>query len=157
VALCGIALQAEHPPRDGNLGDRLRGFNSDTFYRALVRRSCLSVTGADEDEVTEIPDAVWDSLLGRPATEDQPAVAGSLNLRQVDRLIAAANVVNDAETAVPPSARSLLESQDSGASLAQPSPGKGPRPSDSKGGSRRGSPKSSTKKTAPTQAGSSVT
>jgi hypothetical protein len=168
-----ITLQAEHPPRPDNIGDQLRGFNAQTFYPELVKRSCLSVTDstgdvaagraagdrevlrADGDPAPRIPDETWTRLLGHPATDTEPAVTGSLNLRQVDRLVAAANSVNDGETSVPPSARSLLVSQDSGASLAQPSPGT-PPPSGSTGGSRPGSRKSSTRKKASTRAGSAA-
>jgi len=167
-----VALQAKHPPRSNNIVDRIRGFNTETFYPALIKGSCVSVTGKDGDVAAgeaaawsdvevlgpdgqpapEIPDEVWFGLLGRPGTEEEPATAGSLNLGQVNRLVAAANQVNDGETTVPPSARSLLESQDFGASLAQPSPGKSPR-SGSAGGSRRTSPKSSgTPKATPSKA-----
>jgi hypothetical protein len=34
-------LQAEHPPRDGNLLDRIKGFNVETFYPALIRKTCV--------------------------------------------------------------------------------------------------------------------
>ena len=139
-----IALQADHPPRDGNAFDRVRGFNVETYYPALIRATCVSVTGADGETVTDSPDDVWDSLLG---SDDTP---GSLNMAQVNKLASAAEVVVNGETAVPPSARSLLVSQDSGASLAQPGPGQESAPSGSEDGSRRGSPKSSTtKKAAP--------
>jgi len=135
-----LALQAEHPPRDGNPADLIRGRNIETYFPALVRASCVSAKDADGDEAV-VPDDLWDTLLGVEGT------AGILNFKQVNSLFDAANYVNEGESTVPPSARSLLESQDFGASLAQPSPGTSPR-SGSAGGSRRGSRKSSTKKTA---------
>jgi hypothetical protein len=135
-----LRMQADHKPREGNVLDRIRGFNVETFYPALVRATCVSVSSAG-GEAESVPDDVWDTLLG---DGDKP---GSLNLKQVNNLIAGAEFVMNGETAVPPSARSLLKSRDFGASLAQPSPGESP-PSGSKGGSRRTSPKSSTKKTA---------
>lgn len=116
-----LALQAEHPPREKNMADRIRGFNAETYFPALIKASVVSVVGADGEEVTDIPDDVWDSLLG---TE---TAAGSLNTGQINKLIGKADKVNNGETIVPPSARSLLESQDFGASLAQPSPGTSPR------------------------------
>lgn len=132
-----IGLQAEHPPRKDKLVDRFNGYNVATFPPALIRASCASVTGHDGDtrQVEEIPEETWTSLFK------------SFNARQVEDLVAGARAVNDRETSVPPSARSLLGSQDSGASLAQPSPGTSPR-SGSAGGSRRTSARSNTAKKA---------
>jgi len=150
-----IDLQATHRPREGNLVDAIRGWNVETFTPALIRACCTQVTDSAGDTLTEIPDDVWDTLLGipeQPADGDQPAapaVAGTLSYRQVTTLFAAALKVTDGETQVPPSARSLLENKDSGASLAQPGPGT-PPPSGSAGGSRRTARKSS----ATTKAGS---
>ena len=138
-----LRLQAEHKPREGNLLDRLKGFNVETFYPELVRATCVSVSSTEGEEET-VPDDVWDSLLG---DGEKP---GSLNLKQVNNLIAGAEFVMNGETAVPPSARSLLKSRDFGASLAQPSPGPDPAPSGGAGGSRRTSPRSSTTKKART-------
>jgi hypothetical protein len=144
-----LRLQADHKPREGNVLDRIRGFNVETFYPALIRATCVSVSTAD-GEPEEVPADVWDTLLG---DGDKP---GSLNLKQVNNLVAGAEFVMNGETAVPPSARSLLKSRDFGASLAQPSPGESPR-SGSADGSPRTSRKSSTKKTAPTPGGSAAT
>jgi hypothetical protein len=138
-----LRLQAEHKPREGNALDRLRGFNVETFYPALIRATCESVSTRD-DEPEAVPDTTWDALLG---DGEKP---GRLNLKQVNNLVAGAEYVMNGETAVPPSARSLLKSRDFGASLAQPSPGTS-APSGSEGGSRRGSRKSSTKKKATMQ------
>lgn len=139
-----LALQAEHPPREGNMVDRIRGFNAETYYPAYIRGSVCSVVGVDGEEVTEIPDDVWDSLLGVNGS------AGSLNTGQVNTLIGLADAVNNGQTSVPPSARSLLESQVSGASLAQPSPGADLPPSGSEDGSPSGSPSTSTSPTTST-------
>lgn len=125
-----LALQAEHPPRKDNAIDRARGYNTDTFTEAVIRASCVSVTDATGDEATDIPADTWTALLG------------TLNFGQMNRLYGAATAVNESEARVPISARSLLETQDSGASLAQPGPGTSPQ-SGSKGGSRRSSRKSS--------------
>lgn len=138
-----LALQAQHPPREKNMADRIRGLNTATFYPALIRGSCVSVTGADGDTVTEVPDEIWEGLLGDP----EAGTKGSLSMGQVNQLTQAAQAVNDGETTVPPSARSLLGSRDSGASLAQPSPGTSP-PADSKAGSRPTSQKSTATKKA---------
>jgi hypothetical protein len=146
-----LELQATHRPRTGNFVDSLRGYNTDTFTRALIQRCCTQVVDEDGDTLTEIPQDVWDSLLGRPATDDTEASAGALNWQQVNRLFAAAFKVTDGETEVPPTARFLLESKDSGASLAQPGPGT-PPPSGSAAGNRSTSRKSSATK----KAGSSV-
>lgn len=155
-----IALQAAHAPRPGHFVDGLRGFNVDTYTPLIIRKSCVAVVGADGDRATEIPDPLWTSLFGDPGDPDdpeRPPVKGSLNAKQVNDLLAAAIDVNDGVTSVPPSARSLLQSQDSGASSAQPSPGTSPR-SGSAAGSRRTSRKSSTAKKAPAKkAGSSGT
>jgi len=125
-----MALQVAHPAREGNRLDKVSGFNIETFTPAIIRRACLGASTDGEAEPTPLTDEVWDDLLGK------------LTYGQIDRLYAAAIAVNDGVTRVPSSARSLLGTQDSGASLAQPGPGKSRR-SASKGGSRRGSPKSS--------------
>lgn len=159
-----VAIQAAHPPRVGVLVDARSGFNFETFWPAMIRRSVVSVTDADGDEVTDIPDETWDALLGTPPTpvldddeqetgEVVPGTAGSLNLSQVNRLIAAANIVNEESPAVPRSARFLVESQDSEASSTPPSPGTS-APDGSTAGSRPGSPTSSTTTTDPTPDGS---
>lgn len=151
-----IALKAAHPPRDGNLPDAFNGYNVESYTRALIRASVVSVTGAGGDTVKKVPAKTWDSLLGSEARVGHKIQPGTLNTKQVDRLVRAAMQVNDGENAVPPSARSLLESQDSGASLAQPSPGTSP-PSGSEAGSPPGSPKSSATKTARSKARSAGT
>jgi hypothetical protein len=147
-----IALRADHPPRENNPIDGVRGFNIETYFAALVRASCVSVTSQDSPEPEAVPTEVWDALLGTPAAGDTPAVRGSLNTRQMNTLIAAAQAVNEGENRVPPSARSLLESQDFGASLAQPSPG-----TSAPDGSAAGSPRTSRKSSATKKAGSSAT
>jgi hypothetical protein len=133
-----LRLQAEHAPREGNTLDRIRGFNVETFYPALIRKTCISVSAPD-GEPESVPDDVWDTLLGDGEKR------GSLNLTQVNKLISGADYVMNGETAVPPSARSLLKSQDFGASLALPDPGTS-APSGSEAGSQSGSPSTSTTK-----------
>lgn len=143
--LARVDLQAEHPPRDGNLGDRMRGFNA-TYIPALIKATCSKVTDKSGDEATDIPGEKWDRLLGNPAAT--PPIRAALAPGQVAKLYAAAQSANQGETSVPPSARFLLEIQDSEASLAQPSPGPARRRSGSTGGSPRGSQKSSATKKA---------
>lgn len=121
-----LALAGEHPVREGNVADRAAGHNAETYPLALIREACASVKGVDGETVTEVPDDVWDAMFAK------------LNFRQIDVLFTAASQANDSATTVPPSARSLLGSQDSGASSKSPGPGTSPR-SGSKGGSRRGS------------------
>lgn len=138
-----VALQADHPPRPDSLVDRVRGYNLTTFYPALIRASVVAVTNAAGDTSTDIPDDVWAGLLGDP----EEGITGSLSAGQINQLRQAAEVVNDGESgAVPPSARSLLGSQDSGASLAQPAPGTS-HPDASTDGNRPGSAQSSEKTT----------
>ncbi|HEY1179555.1 MAG TPA: hypothetical protein VGF17_25655 [Phytomonospora sp.] len=149
-----LTLQSEHPPRDGNLVDQVRGFNVETYLPALIKASCVSVTDAAGDTATTIPDPVWQGLLGG-VHDNGDHVDGSLNFKQVNDLVQAATEVNDSETRIPTSARSLLKSQDFGASLAQPDPGTSPR-SDSAAGSPRGSRKSSTTKKATPKRGRSA-
>lgn len=149
-----LSLQADHPPREGNLIDQVKGYNVEEFIPALIRATCTKVTDAAGDESTEIPDAHWDHLLGNPHAD--PPAKPTLTHGQVARLFNAAESTDRGVTRVPPSARYLLGVQDSGASLAQPSPGTSPHDG-SEGGSPRGSRKSSTaKKAAPKKARSSA-
>lgn len=140
-----LTLQSSHPPREGNLIDQARGYNTTTFIAALIKATCVKVVDAAGDESTDIPAATWDHLLGNPDVE--PPVKPTLTHGQVAKLFAAANATDTGVSRVPPSARFLLGVQDSGASLAQPSPGTSPR-SDSAAGSPRGSRSTSTAKKA---------
>lgn len=126
-----VELQAEHPPRPGNLADAVRNYNFQTFLPALVRKSVVEVTDAagDTKPSAEIPDATWTALLGTPsapATHDEPevpAVRGSLNYAQVNKLVEGATAVNEKDVLLPKSGLSLLGSQDSKENSAPPSPG----------------------------------
>lgn len=155
-----VKLQASFPPILGNPIHARRGYNVELFTDAMIRASCTRVVGVDGDVVTEIPASTWDSLLGspaRPAVEDapaRPAVVGSLNMGAVNELATAAFDANDGTTSVPPSARSLLESQDSGASSTPHKPGTS-APVGSEGGSRPTSPRSSATKKATRKPGKS--
>lgn len=142
-----LALQAAHPPREGDAVDSARGYNVATFIPAIIRATCVKIVSHDGDESTVIPDATWAHLLGDAATD--PPTRSTLTFGQVQRLFAKASATDEGVSRVPPSARFLLGSQDSGASLAQPSPGKGRPRSGSAGGSRRGSRSTSTGKKAP--------
>lgn len=159
-----VAIQSEHPPRPGVLVDARSGFNFETFWPAMIRRSVVQVVDADGDTTTEIPEATWDNLLGTPeikvldddGDETGEVIAktdGSLNLAQVNKLINGANLVNEESPAVPLSALYLLGSQASVESSTQPEPGTSPL-DDSKAGNPPGSPSSSTGTTDPTPDGS---
>jgi hypothetical protein len=132
-----LTLQADHPPRDGNVRDAMEGANTETYMPALVKASCVSVKGADGDEATDIPNDLWDTLF------DQ------LQIGQFETLFSAAKNANDMAAMAPISARAFLTSQDSAVSLTSPSPGTSPR-----NGSAAGSPRGRRKSTATTRAGS---
>jgi hypothetical protein len=66
-----LRMQAEHEPREGNALDRIRGYNTETFYPALIRKTCLTVSSAD-GEPEAVPDDVWDVLLGDGKKPRQP-------------------------------------------------------------------------------------
>lgn len=141
-----LALEVDHPPRLDNLVDASRGYDVTTFIPAMIRATCVKVTDAAGDESTDIPRETWDHLLGDPTAD--PPVKPALTYGQISRLFGAAQRTDTGVTRVPPSARYLLGAQDSGASLAQPSPGTSPLDG-SEDGSPRGSRKSSTAKKAP--------
>lgn len=141
-----LTLMAKHPAREGDVVDQMRGYNVTTYISALIKASCVKVTDQQGDESTTIPDSTWTHLLGDPNAN--PPVKPALAPGQVTRLHSAATDANQGASRVPPSARSLLVSQDSGASLAQPGPGKAPHRNGSEDGNRPGSPKSSTGKKA---------
>ena len=126
-----LALTGEHPPRDGNIGDKNSGYNIETYIPALIREACTSVTGADGDTITDIPDDVWDAMLA------------SLNFQQVDTLFSAAQSANDSATTVPMSARGLLSTPVSDASLGSRKTGTSAR-AGSQAGNRPSRRKSST-------------
>lgn len=140
-----VRLQAEHPPRKDNRVDAFRGYDVEAFTPAIIRKTCVGVTDNEGDEPTPIPDETWDRLLGTDGAKPQ------LSLGQIDLLYAATTEVNEGLAAVPRSARFLLGSQASEASLAQPTPGTSPR-SASKAGSRPTSRKSSATKKAASRA-----
>jgi hypothetical protein len=109
-----VNLQVEHPAREGNRLDQLSGYNVEAFTPAIIRRACIGALEGDETEPTPITDEVWADLFTK------------LSYGQVDRLYSAAITVTDAVMRVPSSARSLLGTQDSGASSTQPGPGTSP-------------------------------
>ena len=144
-----IALQAMHPPKSGDPLDARRGYNIATFTDALIRASCVRAVGADESVLTDIPAETWDRLLGAPARPAQgkkpaqPAVRPALDYGAVNDLGTKAFKANAGDRTVPPSASSLLGTQDSATSSTPPKPGKSARAA-STAGSRRGSRTSST-------------
>lgn len=143
-----INLQAAHPPREGNFVDRIRNYNVDTYARAVIMGSCVSVTDGDGDKVTEIPSDLWDRLLGRGARGEPGYIKSALNAGEVNDLSVAAIEVNDTGTSIPPSAHSLLVSQDSGMSSEASGPGEaGSLPASSEAGSQPTSPSTSTSPT----------
>jgi hypothetical protein len=145
-----LALQAEHPPREGNQMDRGAHYNVDTYTPAIIRESCSYVVDNEGDEA-QVPDPTWDDLLGvseAEATKARPAKSPKLAYSQVNLLFSAASGASDQATRVPTSALFLLDSQDSGESSTSPSPGPDPAPSDSTAGSRPTSRKSTATKKA---------
>lgn len=146
-----LALQAEHPPRKNNILDQSRGFNVETYTRAVIPECCLGVIEPDDDTddtsdptPVSVPPATWKNLLGDPEDESSRP---TFNYAQVNQLYLTATAVNDEAPRVPTSARYLLESLDSVASLQLPRPGTSRR-AGSADGSRRGSRKSTATKKA---------
>lgn len=87
------ALMASHPPREGNNGDRMLGFNEDTLFDALIRACVAAPDDLDEED--------WAGLIG----ED-----GVLSSAQYEQLSDAAWAVNRRDVDVPFSrAASLLQ------------------------------------------------
>jgi hypothetical protein len=125
-----LTLQADHPPRDGNVRDAMEGANLERYMPALIRESCVEVKGNDGEPETDIPGEVWDAVLSQ------------LQVGQLETLFQAAKNANDMATTVPISARAFLTSPDSGASLMSQEPGTSAR-NGSKGGSRPSRRKSS--------------
>lgn len=128
-----VALQAEHPPRDGVFIDKVRGYNVITFSPALIMASCTAVIDEEGDRLEDIPAETWLHLLG---DDDKP---GALNMQAVNELVKGANVVNDEVPSVPPSALSWLVTPVSGESSTPSKTGPDPAPSVSTDGSPSGS------------------
>lgn len=143
-----LSLQAEHPPRKNNLLDQARGFNVESYTRAVIPECCVGVIepydDAEDPEPVPVPEATWNNLLGDPEDE---ATRPTLNFAQVNQLYLTATAVNDEAPRVPTSARYLLESLGSVASSPSPRPGTSRR-AGSADGSRRGSRKSTATKKA---------
>lgn len=104
------ALQAEFPPRPGDMQDISAGYNRDEFIAALLRPSIVSPVLDDED---------WAFLFGReadpdadPGSPEAKAVEGKITRRQYDELTNAAWVVNTGDVSVPfsPAASIVLKS-----------------------------------------------
>ncbi len=131
-----LSLLAEHQPRDGNDNDKRLGYNTETYYPAMIRECCYAVERAGEElGADQLSDEDWSALFD------------ALSHKQFDRLFSAAWVLNDDDVSVPSSALASLISQASGESSKQPEPGESRR-SGSAGGNRRKSPKSSATKKA---------
>jgi hypothetical protein len=79
-----LSLLAEHPPRDGDAVDRASGFNTATFYEAVVRGSWSA---------PDLPPADLDALLA------------AVNDGQWQELAEAAFTVNTRGAVVPPTWR----------------------------------------------------
>jgi len=126
-----LGLLAEHPPREGNDKDRALGYNQDTYYVAMIRETCYAVErGGEELGADQLSNEDWSALFD------------ALSHKQFDQLFSAAWMLNNDDVSVPTSALASLISQASGGSSTPPEPGESRR-NGSKGGSRRGSPKSS--------------
>lgn len=55
-------LVADHPPREGNEGDKAIGVNEDTFKEALVPASVVEPTEFTEDDLDSLSDVDFDRL-----------------------------------------------------------------------------------------------
>ena len=134
-----LALQGEHPPREGNVLDLSRGFNLETFIPALIKAAFRRAVAADGTVDESIDEARWAALLG-PVEDGAPL----LSVEQIQDLFHAADSQNTETLRVPPSARFLLETPASEASSSQPESGPASPPSDSTAGNPPGSPSTST-------------
>lgn len=72
------ALLAEHPPRDGDEGDKAMGINSESLFAALIGESIVSPT-LSADELDTLLDAISSAQYDELAN-----AAWSLNRRSVD-------------------------------------------------------------------------
>ncbi|HKS46353.1 MAG TPA: hypothetical protein VJT49_14830 [Amycolatopsis sp.] len=116
-------LAAEHPPREEHAGDRVLGFNQETFYEALIAL-CLVEPALDRPRV--------DRLLGK------------LNDGQYSALAEAAWNLNRSEVSVPFSLTASRIAPSSGATSKR-LPDSGSPSSGSTAGSRNKSRSTSTK------------
>lgn len=116
-------LAAEHPPREGHAGDRVLGFNQETFYESLIAL-CLV-----------------EPALDRPRVE---RLLGKLNDGQYSALAEAAWNLNRSEVSVPFSLTASCIAPSSGATPKR-LPGSGSPSSGSTGGNRSRSRSTSSK------------
>jgi hypothetical protein len=119
-----LSLQAEHPPRDDNAGDKALGFNMESFAPALIKECCVEIVDASGSIASgaDITGELWAVLFDK------------LNLGAMDELFGTAKSVNDLGATVPTSALALLKNQASDESSTLPAPGVSAR-NGSKGGS----------------------
>lgn len=127
-----LEVLAEHRPREDNKADIALGYNQETYYPALIRQSCTSVTANDGTAAAagDISDEAWDAMLQ------------GLGHRDFDQLVGAAMEANG-RTSVPFSHLASLLSTTSEAESKPPKRGTSRR-SGSTVGNRKSSPSSST-------------
>lgn len=128
--LASATLMAEHPPRDGNVGDQSLGYNPETFYDARIVACCYELAQGDETlSVIEADD--WERMLR------------ALSLKQYDDLFGTAWMLDHADFAVPTSRLASLISQRTGETSNLHGAGESV-PEGSQDGSPSGSPSAST-------------
>lgn len=80
-------LIADHPPRDKERGDQALGYNTVTFYPAVIRASVVEVRQHDGTVEPELNDEEWDQLLGSLTSKQYDTLFGTgwaLNRHDVD-------------------------------------------------------------------------
>lgn len=113
----GLRLEADHPPRDDHKLDTAAGHNIETYYPALVQRSCHKVTHVDGTELdaSQLETEWWSKLFA------------SINYAQFDKVFGTALTLNRRDSAAPfmPGASQTYPA--TGADSGQPELGESPR------------------------------
>lgn len=123
-------LMAGHPPREKSSRDAQLGFNTRTFYPALIRAACAEIVQGDDtlalhDEDGKPNDAMSAADWGEQAGDDYPASGflGNLSSRQYQELRDAAWAVDQDEVEVPFSPLAFVNSLLGGESSKRQEPG----------------------------------
>lgn len=133
-----LRLEAEHPPREGNKADQAVGHNQETYYPALVQRTCYKVTHQDGTELdaADLGADWWEALFT------------SVNYAQFDNVFAAAFTLNRRDSAAPFLPTASQTPQQRGGDSGQQEPGESHR-----GGSKAGNRGRSTRSRSGTRKG----
>lgn len=129
-------LEAANPPREENKGDKALGFNSETYYPALVQRTTYKVAHSDGTEIdaTELDQEWWDALFT------------SVNYAQFNEVFRAAHLLNRQDSAAPFMLTASTTSQPGGGDSKPPEPGASARGGSTAGNRRKSRSTSTTKK-----------